>query len=132
MRKTKFRAWDKEKKQWYQPVHEAYKGNLWELMVGFSGDLLAHTMEAVSHESTFPNRYELTQYTGFDSKSGVSIFDGDLVVKPPNGFEPREITEVRWSEEDGCWEVYEHDLLAHHYKDLEVIGNKWENGDLLK
>jgi hypothetical protein len=115
MREVKFRVWDKfQKKMW-----------LWENLQTFSGD---------SHLKLYfeDHDVEALQYTGFKTKSGAYIYEGDLLQAPPNGFEPREITEVRWSEEDGCWEVYDHDLLAHHYKNLEVIGNKWENPELLK
>lgn len=105
MREILFRAWDLEDKLWWGSLP----------LDGLTGQIMGSTAKVV-----------LMQYTGFKSKSGAYIYDGDL-LKNPN--EPT-ITEVRWSDEDGCWEVYDHDLLAHHYKNLEVVGNIYE--ELLK
>lgn len=78
MREIKFRAWDKEKECWYEPIHEAYRGNLFELSIGFKGDLYARTMHRSEHESLFPDRFELMQYVGEKDCEGREIWENDI------------------------------------------------------
>jgi hypothetical protein len=121
MREVKFRCWNTSAKCMYPPKHFG---------IAMNGDTLQlmPSCEHINQPYAVNNGGAMIfmQYTGFKSKSGAYIYDGDL-LKNPN--EPT-ITEVRWSDEDGCWEVYDHDLLAHHYKNLEVVGNIYE--ELLK
>ena len=53
MREIKFRAWDKNKNCWFKPVYEAYKGNLFDLFIELSGNMVVHTSKGI--EGNFIN-----------------------------------------------------------------------------
>ena len=79
--------------------------------------------------------YELMQYTGLKDKNGVEIYESDL-VKPPHDRDW--VYEVYWGDRDSSWRLrirgeMQYDkttalMFAHRG---EVIGNIYENGDLL-
>lgn len=134
MKDYKFRAWDKEKGVWYKPTHEAYRGELFELMVGFSGDLLAHTMNKVEHQSLWPDRFILMQWTGLVDKNGKEVYEGDVVEHKYYGKK-----QVQWTLADngeGAFQYAGYDFEDMDVKtgiiDWEIIGNIWENPELLK
>ena len=137
----KFRAWDKQNNCWYVPVHEAYKGNLFELLVGFGGDLSAHMMQGLVHESLWPDRFDLMQFTGLTDKNGKDVFEGDLVRTPQNiigavKYENQGAAfHVNWKDKD----VSRYMPISATFSDgetwqcdfIEVIGNVFELPELL-
>jgi uncharacterized phage protein (TIGR01671 family) len=140
MNRYKFQIWDKEKKVWYEPVYKAYKGNLYELLLTTSGELCRRTMEGLEHESTFPDRYIVRQFTGLQDKNKKDIYKDDyykrhnylykviwddekcgfagLCVARLTDFEPR-----TWQQFDSSGSPF---VLLKQDDITEVIGNVYE------
>jgi uncharacterized phage protein (TIGR01671 family) len=156
-REIKFRVWNKEKKCWYEPIYEAYKGNLFDLHLGLSGDINErafdeHGHERLTHESVFPDRYELMQYTGLKDKNGKEIYEGDILKDELCHFKEDMIREIAWDDYNCQYALRRKHITEHsdfeprkdgyvysimpHKTDfeigMEVIGNIYENPELLK
>jgi uncharacterized phage protein (TIGR01671 family) len=116
MREIKFRVWRVDKNIMYPPS-TIWKMNLFGCV--FSDELI------------------LMQYTGLKDKNGKEIYEGDVVkVLRNDSFRPF-VSEVFFS--GGCFGVaFYHPLDKQHqfeylnYWDCEIIGNIYENGDLLE
>lgn len=73
------------------------------------------------------------QYTGLKDRKGTDIFEGDIV----NIIRAEENGKVEWRENDAAFEVVGDCLEASFLEnlwgyDVEVIGNIYENPELLK
>jgi hypothetical protein len=111
----KFRAWNPETKtmvdlQKLTPL--AVEPGLTGLFLPFDGNL------------------ELMQFTGLLDKNGKEIYEGDILSgKSSTGREKR--WQMKWSEY-GRWEAYPDNEYNINWKGWEVIGNIYENPELLK
>ncbi len=77
------------------------------------------------------------EWTGLKDKKGTMIFESDIVRVIEEADEIRDILKVVWSYTpyDGQlgWTLENSELSrVPFYKDIEVIGNVWENKELLK
>lgn len=118
MREIKFRAWDKENHKW---SHDWSISEYTEIL-----DLQA----AQNYREL-----EYSQFTGLKDKNGKEIYDGDIVN---GGYETasKENYVVAWESRYSGFEpfcLYNDDEIDYFLTDrCEVIGNIYENSDLLK
>ncbi|HFC9348505.1 TPA: YopX family protein [Enterococcus faecium] len=124
----KFRAW-------YTPFKGKTIGQ--EMKYGQAGRLITHAEMA-------PDKYVLMQSTGLKDKNGVEIFEGDVVsVSVRNGFDylDNKVCIVKNSidysglvcatvDEDLEYQIFNTELFEEYT--YEVIGNIWENSELLE
>lgn len=125
MREIKFRAWDKDEKRWVDPER---------IYIGANGDLLSYG----SHDDTggFYTDIDIQFFTGLHDKNGKEIYEGDVVEVEdgPNKKNYPIIFHKRtaaFTLEVGNGAT---EYLPNHvaYKQIEIIGNIYENPELLK
>lgn len=120
-REIKFRAWI--------PWHNEMKYD--ELSVGFDRSAVWYDGSPLEKQPI------LMQYTGLKDKNGVEIYEGDVIFYNSTGYKG----EVSFSTLGGCsYYVFENGVgaefgekkLLEMVSDLEVIGNIYENPELLE
>lgn len=129
MREIKFRAWEPTNKVMYPMamVGEPANPSVWT-----SANWRECTEEVV-----------IMQFTGLYDKNGKEIYEGDMFGKMGGDVErpgEYEIHAIVYFDEDlsafciddnrGGWE-YLFDYLNEQRNEREIIGNKWENPELL-
>lgn len=123
-REIKFRAWDKELKQWWYSQ---------ELDAEFLGEIL---------QGKYPEMI-VCQYTGLTDKNNKEIYEGDIVQVFPIGWDENESmlqrmsrkTVVEWEEfEDGEYGYrlgFGFNISWEKEEKVKIIGNIYENPELL-
>ena len=145
MRQIKFRAWDLKKQDWYKPIYEAYNGKLHDISITLVGVVMERTLE-FSASMLNSDNYILCQFTGLTDKNGVEIYEGDVVksIFQYKNEEPKEILAVvKYDELNPCFVLeykyqgngfltHEYDFIQCGLRKNEVIGNIYQNPELLK
>ncbi len=117
MREIKFRAWDKRNNKWIHPdlfyiSNNAFYPDFRDLEDGIS---------------LFDYEYELMQFTGLYDKNGKEIYEGDIILF--NNFGDT-LDKVVYS--PGCFHTSGGGYLLDEIREIEVIGNIYENPELLE
>lgn len=142
MREIKFRAWDKVEQDFIYG----------EPLFGF----FPSVGESEENFKSFNENYNLMQYTGLKDKNGKEIYEGDIVevqhlpvsrnenkilgfIERDNKFYTQNIVEwvetgfifIRTPKFKKCRPVYSRSFITKNEKYFKVIGNIYENKELL-
>lgn len=123
MREIKFRAWDGEEMQYNPAINEG----------GHLNDDIQRMIESLG--------YTLMQYTGLKDKNGRDIYEGDIVdfycrrdydPTAPFYINRRKRKVVKWISNTHKNTINIRQTADQNIAYHEVIGNIYENSDLLK
>lgn len=134
-RQIKFRVWNNKDKEWlHGPNKEPSLDGI--NLIG-ENILFGNFLNEVKIEDL--NDIVALQFTGLKDKNEKEIFEGDIV----SVFSNTQKSQVFWEKDCGFWALYIHfsshrdcvpemELLSNHLKSVEVIGNIFDNPDLIK
>ena len=116
MREIKFRAWDKERKEWQHFT-------LQELITGQATII-------------WPKLDDWCQYTGLMDRNGKEIYEGDVVRASIYCDEDAQVLEVKYRGTGFVIDYRDSEadyfMLSDFPGTVEVLGNIYENPELLK
>jgi uncharacterized phage protein (TIGR01671 family) len=130
MREIKFRAWDKiEERLWYTGFSISCTGGI-------------ARGNAISVDD-INDRLEVMEFTGLKDKNGKEIYEGDIVnaIAEEEFSDHTTIGDIISNEnyDFGEWQVRQNKQYSHGlglswgaWESIEVIGNIYENPELLK
>ena len=117
----KFRAWNKKER-----IIELVCGIVWD---DFATDKIQDLNIGASYHDSIDG-FELMQYTGLKDKNGKEIWEGDIVDAPDHC--GKEVVIYGPPNFAGAWCVGAWLLGTIDDTDIEIIGNIYENPELLK
>lgn len=138
----KFRAWDKESKSMHQILEIIYSNDLSYIsFITIGGGNLIYGPKRRSGDD-----FIIMQSTGLKDKNSVDIFEGDVVKVSDGGNEEDSYTSVVKNYADDGYPAFDIEapslwyyesnvlstIMGGDYETIEVIGNVWENPNLLE
>jgi len=120
MKIIKFRVWDKKEKQM----------NFTDKQMLRQGRAVQFNFMIPWRENIFSDEWELMQFTGLKDINGVEIYEGDIVLHHDHP-QPLPRVAIEWNDKTARFEP-RIGLMSEAGEWLEVIGNVYENPELLK
>ncbi|EIA21396.1 YopX family protein [Listeria fleischmannii] len=148
MREIEFRVWVNESKV----LQEVTKLESLQTVTKLEFDIDGHLNYLESWDDNTCQKYgflteaddiELSQYTGLKDKNGKKIFEGDI-IKYTSENDEHFISVVKYFDDDyypafdivfpGDWEPSANGFSQAYWcgESIEIIGNKWQNPELLE
>ena len=145
MREIKFRAWVKNEMAYFHPLGVSSPDGFWKKDGAENYRVFAERDADVNgyNHDDFNEEVQavLMQYTGLKDKNGKEIYEGDIVqILPKNRttyYSRMNTFVVEYMELDNCGDCTEDSGIGFNFylkdpsEDLEVIGNIYENPELL-
>lgn len=122
MREIKFRAWNKNLKKMYKIGQITLEKGTWN----YEPDNREYIGMSIPYQPSFV----LMQYTGLKDKNGKEIYEGDIVTCGDKNIKYL----IEWQDtglKGRQWNNSSYIGLKYWQKDLEVIGNEFDNPELL-
>ena len=135
MREIKFRAWDNNEEWMVDDMLLSFDGEI------LTDDVQPHDTPYKEIELADEGRYELMQYTGMKDVKGVEIYEGDIVYYEEDtyivrfgkftDFDDLQTPPLR---QTGFYisDIHTNETFPFYSMGYEVIGNIYENKDLLE
>lgn len=128
MRLIKFRAWDGS--IMWDEVKVVTNGFYYP-----NNSITGHSDDTAKFSEWNENQATIMQFTGLHDKNGEEIYEGDIVQYKSNEVGTlntiNEKMEIFWNEKEAKFDTSSRTLGIDQYG-LEVIGNIYENPELLK